>query len=63
LGDQIVVRGKATGTPAGEFFGVKPTGKSFNTMAYCRGWQPLKKRVRERLQDNRASLIKPWRLT
>jgi len=24
LGDQIVVRGKDTGTPAGEFFGVKP---------------------------------------
>jgi len=33
LGDQIVVRGKATGTPTGEFFGAKPTGKSFNTMA------------------------------
>jgi len=32
-GDQIVVRGKATGTPAGEFWGAKPTGKSFNTMA------------------------------
>ena len=28
-----MMRGKATGTPAGEFFGVKPTGKSFNTMA------------------------------
>ena len=27
------MRGKATGTTAGEFFGVKPTGKSFNTMA------------------------------
>jgi predicted SnoaL-like aldol condensation-catalyzing enzyme len=33
LGDQIVVRGQATGTPAQEFWGAKPTGKSFNTMA------------------------------
>ena len=33
FGDQIVVRGKATGTPAGEFWGAKPTGKSFSTMA------------------------------
>ena len=33
LGDQIVVRGRATGTPAGEFWGAKPTGKSFDTMA------------------------------
>jgi predicted SnoaL-like aldol condensation-catalyzing enzyme/ketosteroid isomerase-like protein len=33
LGDQIVVRGRATGTPAMEFWGAKPTGKSFNTMA------------------------------
>jgi predicted SnoaL-like aldol condensation-catalyzing enzyme/ketosteroid isomerase-like protein len=33
LGDQIVVRGQATGTPAMEFWGAKPTGKSFNTMA------------------------------
>lgn len=32
-GDQIVVRGKATGTPTGDFWGAKPTGKSFNTMA------------------------------
>lgn len=31
--DQIVVRGRATGTPAAEFWGSKPTGKSFNTMA------------------------------
>jgi predicted SnoaL-like aldol condensation-catalyzing enzyme/predicted ester cyclase len=31
--DQIVVRCKATGTPTGEFWGAKPTGKSFNTMA------------------------------
>jgi predicted ester cyclase len=28
-----VVRGEATGTPTGEFFGAKPTGKSFKTMA------------------------------
>jgi predicted SnoaL-like aldol condensation-catalyzing enzyme len=33
FGDQIVVRGKATGTPRGEFWGAKPTGKSFNTMS------------------------------
>jgi predicted SnoaL-like aldol condensation-catalyzing enzyme/predicted ester cyclase len=33
FGDQIVVRGEATGTPALEFFGAKPTGKSFRTMA------------------------------
>jgi predicted SnoaL-like aldol condensation-catalyzing enzyme len=33
LGDQIIVRGQATGTPAQEFWGAKPTGKSFNTMA------------------------------
>jgi predicted ester cyclase len=33
VGDQIVVRGKATGTPTGEFFGAKPTGKRFSTMA------------------------------
>jgi predicted ester cyclase len=33
LGDQIVVRGEATGTPTGEFWGAKPTGKSFNTMS------------------------------
>jgi predicted SnoaL-like aldol condensation-catalyzing enzyme/predicted ester cyclase len=31
--DQIVVRGEATGTPTREFFGAKPTGKSFKTMA------------------------------
>lgn len=30
-GDQIVVRGKAAGTPAAEFWGAKPTGKSFDT--------------------------------
>ncbi len=33
LGDQIIVRGEATGTPTGEFWGAKPTGKSFKTMA------------------------------
>lgn len=33
FGDQIVVRGRATGTPKEEFWGAKPTGKSFNTMA------------------------------
>jgi predicted ester cyclase len=33
FGDQIVVRGEATGTPAREFCGAKPTGKSFKTMA------------------------------
>lgn len=33
FGDQIMVRGKATGTPTGELWGAKPTGKSFNTMA------------------------------
>ncbi|MDB5477430.1 MAG: hypothetical protein JWP49_2941 [Phenylobacterium sp.] len=33
LGDQIVVRGRATGTPVGEFWGAKPTGKGFDTMA------------------------------
>lgn len=31
--DQIVVRGQATGTPNKEFWGAKPTGKGFNTMA------------------------------
>ena len=33
FGDQIVVRGEATGTPERELFGAKPTGKSFKTMA------------------------------
>jgi predicted ester cyclase len=32
-GDQIVVRGEATGTPTGELFGAKPTGKSFKTIS------------------------------
>jgi predicted SnoaL-like aldol condensation-catalyzing enzyme/predicted ester cyclase len=33
FGDQIVVRGEATGTPVRELFGAQPTGKSFKTMA------------------------------
>ena len=33
IGAQIVVRGKATGTPKAEFWGAKPSGKSFDTMA------------------------------
>ena len=33
IGDQVVVRGEATGTPASEFWGAKPTGKGFKTMA------------------------------
>jgi predicted ester cyclase len=33
LGDTIVVRGEATGTPVGEFWGAAPTGKPFKTMA------------------------------
>jgi predicted ester cyclase len=33
FGDQIIVRGRATGTPAKEYLGAKPTGKSFDTMA------------------------------
>jgi predicted SnoaL-like aldol condensation-catalyzing enzyme/ketosteroid isomerase-like protein len=33
FGDQIVVRGEATGTPTHEFFGAEPTGKKFRTMA------------------------------
>jgi predicted ester cyclase len=32
-GDRVIVRGEATGTPVGEFFGARPTGKSFKTMA------------------------------
>ncbi|TPK78144.1 ester cyclase [Mesorhizobium sp. B2-4-17] len=31
--DKIVVRGNATGTPVGEIFGAKPTGKSFETIS------------------------------
>ena len=33
IDDQIVVRGEATGTPTSEFWGAKPTGKGFKTMA------------------------------
>lgn len=33
LGDQVIVRGRATGTPTGELWGAKPSGKSFDTMA------------------------------
>ncbi len=33
IGDQIVVRGEATGTPTGEFWGAQPTGRGFKTMA------------------------------
>jgi predicted SnoaL-like aldol condensation-catalyzing enzyme/predicted ester cyclase len=32
-GDQIVVRGKAVGTPKGDFWGAPATGKGFSTMA------------------------------
>jgi predicted SnoaL-like aldol condensation-catalyzing enzyme/ketosteroid isomerase-like protein len=31
--DQIAVRGEASGTPVGELWGAKPTGKSFKTMS------------------------------
>ena len=33
VGDQITVRGEASGTPTGELFGAKPTGKSFKTLS------------------------------
>lgn len=33
LGDMVIVRGEATGTPAADFFGAAPTGKPFRTMA------------------------------
>jgi predicted ester cyclase len=32
-GNQVTVRGEATGTPTGEFFGASPTGKSFKVMS------------------------------
>ena len=32
-GDQVIVRGEATGTPAGEFMGTPHTGKSFKLMS------------------------------
>lgn len=31
--DQVIVRGEATGTPTGDFWGQSPTGKAFKTMA------------------------------
>jgi len=33
VGNQIVVRGEAAGTPTGELFGAKPTGRSFKTLS------------------------------
>jgi predicted ester cyclase len=33
FGDQIVVRGEATGPPTGTFWGAKPTGKGFRIMS------------------------------
>src|SRR5215475_2816818 len=32
-GDQVTVRGEATGTPDADFFGAAPTGKSFRVMS------------------------------
>lgn len=32
-GNQVIVRGEATGTPAGEFFGAAHSGKSFKLMS------------------------------
>ena len=32
-GNQAIVRGEATGTPSGEFFGAAPTGRSFRIMS------------------------------
>jgi predicted ester cyclase len=32
-GDRFVVRGRASGTPKGPFFGVEPTGKTFQIMS------------------------------
>jgi predicted ester cyclase len=32
-GHQVIVRGEATGTPSGEFFGASHTGKSFKVMS------------------------------
>jgi predicted SnoaL-like aldol condensation-catalyzing enzyme/ketosteroid isomerase-like protein len=32
-GDRVIVRGRATGTPTSDFWGARPTGKSFDTMA------------------------------
>lgn len=33
VGDRVVVRGEATGTPVLPFLGVSPTGKSFKIMS------------------------------
>lgn len=33
VGNQVTVRGEATGTPAGEFFGAPHSGKSFKLMS------------------------------
>ena len=33
LGDMVIVRGEATGTPVAELFGAPPTGRPFKTMA------------------------------
>jgi predicted ester cyclase len=32
-GNEVTVRGEATGTPSGEFFGAPHTGKSFKVMS------------------------------
>lgn len=32
-GDDVIIRGEATGTPAGDFFGVPHKGKSFKVMS------------------------------
>ncbi len=32
-GDRVVVRGRATGTPVGELFGVPPSGRGFDIMS------------------------------
>ena len=32
-GDRVIVRGEATGVPMAEFFGARPTGRRFKTMA------------------------------
>jgi predicted ester cyclase len=32
-GNQVTIRGEATGTPTGGFFGAAPTGKSFKVMS------------------------------
>lgn len=33
IDDQVIVRGRVSGTPVSQFFGAAPTGKSFQTMA------------------------------